>query len=220
MHYHFVRKRVLSGEVELVYVSTDHQTTDIFTKPLRLDKLRHFSSALGLQHLDMPNLRGRKERSGQDRKAESDEEFDFGTVEEAEDGYGGRNQREELDLEPTEPGGGRAAKVGRGSRVKKGKDDQEKAKTKTWPDVVKGPKIEDELETPNSEKRGNESETTDSVEQFGSEESNHLKAKWTKGQQKRCQHRDNEVAGKGHTSRQTDRKGRDMWYRRDQEAMD
>ena len=32
-------------------------------------KLRRFSSALGLQHLDMPNLRGRNiERSGRDRK--------------------------------------------------------------------------------------------------------------------------------------------------------
>ena len=30
--------------------------------------------------------------------------------------------------------------------------DQEKAKTKTWSDVVKGMKIEDELETTNSDK--------------------------------------------------------------------
>ena len=30
--------------------------------------------------------------------------------------------------------------------------DQEKAKTKTWSDVVKGLKIEDELETTNSDK--------------------------------------------------------------------
>ena len=74
VHYHFVHERVLSGEVELVYVSTDHQTTDIFTKPLRLDKLRHFSSALGLQHLDMPNLRGRKERREDEVQAESDED--------------------------------------------------------------------------------------------------------------------------------------------------
>jgi hypothetical protein len=40
VHYHFVRERVLSGEVELQYNSTDRQTTDIFTKPLGLDKLR------------------------------------------------------------------------------------------------------------------------------------------------------------------------------------
>ena len=91
----------------------------------------------------MPNLRGRKERSGQDRKAESDEEFDFGTVEEAEDGYGGRNQREELDLEPTEPGGGRAAKGDNGGIFQKVRTDQVKARTTTWVDMVKGIK-EDE----------------------------------------------------------------------------
>ena len=52
------RERVLSGEVELQYVPTDRQTADSFTKPLGLDKLRQFSGALGLRHLDMPNLRG------------------------------------------------------------------------------------------------------------------------------------------------------------------
>ena len=59
VHYHFVRERVLSGEVELQYVPTDRQTADIFTKPLGLDKLLQFSGALGLRHLDVPNLRGR-----------------------------------------------------------------------------------------------------------------------------------------------------------------
>ena len=48
VHYHFVREHVLSGEVELVYVPTDQQVADIFTKPLGLDKLRKFSSALGV----------------------------------------------------------------------------------------------------------------------------------------------------------------------------
>ena len=33
VHYHFVRERILSGEVELVHVSTDRQIVDIFTKP-------------------------------------------------------------------------------------------------------------------------------------------------------------------------------------------
>ena len=50
----------LSSEVELEYVSTDRQNADIFTKPLGLDKLQQFSGALGLRHLDMPNLRGRE----------------------------------------------------------------------------------------------------------------------------------------------------------------
>ena len=64
VHYHFVREWVLSSEVELVYVPTDRQTADIFTKPLGLDKLRPFSSALCLHHLDIPILRRRiSERS-------------------------------------------------------------------------------------------------------------------------------------------------------------
>ena len=73
VHYHFVRECVMSIEVELLYVPTNRQTINIFTKPLGLDKLRLFSSALGLQHLDIPNLRGRtSERRGRDQKAESD----------------------------------------------------------------------------------------------------------------------------------------------------
>jgi hypothetical protein len=40
VHYHFIRERVLSGEVELKHVSTDRQVADIFTKALGLDKLR------------------------------------------------------------------------------------------------------------------------------------------------------------------------------------
>ena len=60
VHYHFVRECVLSSEVERQYVLTDRQTADIFTKPLGLDKLRQFSGALGLRHLDVLNLRGRK----------------------------------------------------------------------------------------------------------------------------------------------------------------
>jgi hypothetical protein len=61
VHYHFVWERVLSGEVDLQYVPTDRQTADIFTKPLAMDKLQQFSGVLGLRHLDVPNLRGRKE---------------------------------------------------------------------------------------------------------------------------------------------------------------
>mgnify|MGYP000715808280 CR=1 FL=1 len=70
VHYHFVRERVLSGEVDLMYVPTDRQNADIFTKPLGLDKLRQFSGALGLRHLDMPNLRGRTDRKHHGREQE------------------------------------------------------------------------------------------------------------------------------------------------------
>ena len=58
MHYHIVFEQVLLGEVELVYVQTDRLIADIFTKPRGLDKLWHFFSMLGLQHLDMPNFKG------------------------------------------------------------------------------------------------------------------------------------------------------------------
>ena len=100
VHYHFVRERVLSSEVELQYVPTDRQTVGIFTKPLGLDKLRHFSGALGLRHLDMPNLRGREvpkedvpndhgrgREVPKDRDTESDDEFDSGSAEEAKGEY-------------------------------------------------------------------------------------------------------------------------------------
>ena len=49
----------MRGEVELQYVHTDQQVADIFTKPLGSDKLQHFTEMLGVQHLDVPHLRGR-----------------------------------------------------------------------------------------------------------------------------------------------------------------
>ena len=48
VHYHFVCERVMSGEVELRNIRTDRQMTAIFTKALKLDKLRHFLEMLGL----------------------------------------------------------------------------------------------------------------------------------------------------------------------------
>ena len=75
MHYHFVRERVLSGEVELVYVPTDRQTTDIFISTCRKQQER-------------------QERNGCDCEAESDEEFDFGSAEDAKGGYMGSNNQQ------------------------------------------------------------------------------------------------------------------------------
>ena len=156
VHYHFARERVLSGEVKLVYVPTDRQTTDIFTKPLGLNKLRQFSSVLGLQHLDMPNLRGRKrQRSRRDQKCESNEEFDFRLAEEVEDGYGERNQRNEPKLKTIELGVDKEKKS-KGTRIK------------TWSDVVKG-------------SGEYESETTDSVEKSDPDETDSMKAEQKRG---------------------------------------
>ena len=61
VHYHFIRKRVLAGDIDLVYVSTQDQVADIFTKALGAEKLRGFRSMLGL--LDMLSLRGSVEMS-------------------------------------------------------------------------------------------------------------------------------------------------------------
>ena len=66
VHYHFVRERILSGEVKLVYVPTDRQVVDIFTKPLGLDKLQHFSSKAWLAASRHAELQGEKrEREGE-----------------------------------------------------------------------------------------------------------------------------------------------------------
>jgi hypothetical protein len=89
VHYHFVRERVLSGEVELHHVLTDRQTADIFTQPLGLDKLRQLSDALGLRHLDVPNLRGRDDQEGRKARKEQEEEArDVGNGRQAEQSAG------------------------------------------------------------------------------------------------------------------------------------
>ena len=89
-----------------------------------------------MEHLDIANLSGGKERSGRDWKVESEEEFDLRSAEEAKDKYGRSNQRNEPKPKTAEQGGDRFRE----------------AKTKTWSDMVKGLKIDDELETTNSDK--------------------------------------------------------------------
>ena len=42
VHYHFVRERVLDGDIDITYVRTDEQVADIFTKALGAEKLWHF----------------------------------------------------------------------------------------------------------------------------------------------------------------------------------
>jgi hypothetical protein len=130
VHYHFVRERVLSGEVELEYVPTDRQTADIFTKPLGLDKLRKFSGALGLRHLDMPNLRGREElepneleiansdSESRSEKAESDRRFDSDTLNQLRPKQTRRTQRKRQRRDSKEAEKGRVSEQSRpeGSR--------------------------------------------------------------------------------------------------------
>ena len=54
IHYHFVREKVLSKEVDLSHVSTGEPVADILTKPLGRTKFEKFRSELGLR--DLKNL--------------------------------------------------------------------------------------------------------------------------------------------------------------------
>lgn len=51
VHYHFIRERVLEGDIDLAYVSTEEQVVDIFTKALGAEKLHCFCTMLGVFEL-------------------------------------------------------------------------------------------------------------------------------------------------------------------------
>ena len=146
----------------------------------------------------MPNLRGRNVKEflndhstgrefSKDCDTKSDDEFDFGSVEEAEGGsmeefesrHKGSSRKEEL--KPTEHGGD---------------------------DTIQGEKTENELETANSDERENRSNETESVRMFDSDTLNQLRPKRKRRQQEKRQHRNSKGAVKGHVSKQADRKGR------------
>jgi hypothetical protein len=57
VHYHFIRKKVLAKEIDLIHVSIEDQVVDIFTKALGTDKLRKFRKMLGVLEVDL-SLRG------------------------------------------------------------------------------------------------------------------------------------------------------------------
>ncbi|MCO5574767.1 hypothetical protein L7F22_028558 [Adiantum nelumboides] len=48
VHYHFIRERILDGDIDLDYVSTEDQVANLFTKALGAEKLRCFRGILGL----------------------------------------------------------------------------------------------------------------------------------------------------------------------------
>ncbi|KAH8944177.1 hypothetical protein BDL97_13G095100 [Sphagnum fallax] len=62
VHYHFIREKVLAGEINLIYVSTKDQVVDIFTKVLGAEKHRRFCNMLGMMELEL-SLRGNVEMS-------------------------------------------------------------------------------------------------------------------------------------------------------------
>jgi hypothetical protein len=62
VHYHFIREKVLTKEIDLIHVSTKNQVADIFTKALRTYKLKKFRKMLGVLEVDL-SLRGSVENS-------------------------------------------------------------------------------------------------------------------------------------------------------------
>ena len=118
-----------------------------------------------------------------------DQEFDLGTIEEADDRC--RSDQNKPETESTEKGGDRAQEGRAGGKVKKNKGNLKiKVKTRTWSDVVRG------LE-------GDESETTDSIEKSDPAETDPMKARRTRRQPKStlihnnrqvegCQYRDSD----------------------------
>ena len=62
VHYHFIWECVLAGNIDLVYIGTDEQVADIFTKALGAEKLRRFRTMLGIQEMEL-SLRGSVEMS-------------------------------------------------------------------------------------------------------------------------------------------------------------
>ena len=60
-----------AGDVDLQHISTNLQTTDIFTKALGADKLWQFMTDLGLTIPDLPSLRGSTKETSQLRIAQA-----------------------------------------------------------------------------------------------------------------------------------------------------
>jgi hypothetical protein len=57
VHYHFIREKVITKEIDLIHVSTDDQIVDIFTKALSTDKLKRFTKMFGVLEVDL-SLKG------------------------------------------------------------------------------------------------------------------------------------------------------------------
>jgi len=61
VHYHFIRKKNLTREINLI-VSTEDQVVDIFTKALGIHKLRKFLKMFSVLEVDL-SLKGSVENS-------------------------------------------------------------------------------------------------------------------------------------------------------------
>ncbi|GJX59599.1 PLAC8 family protein [Tanacetum coccineum] len=51
VHHHFIREKVLQGEINLKHVGTDGQVADLFTKGMNANKLENFNQQLGMAKL-------------------------------------------------------------------------------------------------------------------------------------------------------------------------
>ena len=60
VHYHYLQEKVISGDIDLVYVNIEEQVADIFMKALGADKLRRVMR--GVQELELSS-RGSVEKS-------------------------------------------------------------------------------------------------------------------------------------------------------------
>jgi hypothetical protein len=47
VHYHFIKKKILAKEIDLIHVNTEDQVVEIFTKALGIDKLWKFRKMFG-----------------------------------------------------------------------------------------------------------------------------------------------------------------------------
>jgi hypothetical protein len=62
VHYHFIRKKVLTKEIDLIHVNTEDKVVGIFTKALGTNKLKKFRKMLGVLEVDL-SLKGSVENS-------------------------------------------------------------------------------------------------------------------------------------------------------------
>ena len=54
LQYHFVREKIESNEIELIFCNTKDNVADIFTKPLGRVKFELFRGVLGLREIPFP----------------------------------------------------------------------------------------------------------------------------------------------------------------------
>lgn len=57
VHYHFIREKVLSGEINLEVISSEEQVADALTKSLTGVKLKQHSTSMGMVDYDIERVR-------------------------------------------------------------------------------------------------------------------------------------------------------------------